>query len=289
MSDSLGASADPRISGRRKAVQRTRRRRILWRAALAALVALAAWGAFLSPLLNVKRIRVTGGRHTTAEQVAHVAGLDSSDNLLLVSTSSIAAQASRLPWVRTAEVERKLPGTITIRLTERKPSMVLPAGGRKWLIDREGRVLDSGSSSDLPVIAGSPVGNVAAGDIVKEEEIAGALSVFRSLPPSMRRRVEAFFVPTVERLTFSLDDDIQVRYGSPEELASKNEVLTVLLRRLESEGPPAGAYIDVRVPTSPAVSPSAATTAPGTSPAAPAPGISPSDPAGPTPSVTSTP
>lgn len=253
MSASVRHSTDPRISRRRKAVLRTRRRRILWRAALAALVAVAVWAAFFSPLLEVKKIQVTGGRHTTAKQIARVAGLDSSDNLLLVSTSSVAVDAATLPWVKTVEVERKLPGMVKVRVTERTPSMILPANGRQWLVDGDGRVLASGGRGrGLPVIAGSPVGRVEPGDTLDDEEVTAALAVFRSLPASLRRQVEAFSVPTVERLTFSLGDGTQVRYGSPEERASKNEVLRVLLRRQRSREGPA-AYIDVRVPTSPAV------------------------------------
>ena len=61
------------------------------------------------------------------------------------------------------------------------------------------------------------------------------------------------FAPTVERLTLSLEDGTLVRYGAAESLAAKNEVLLSLLAELAREGTQA-AYIDVRVPTSPAVS-----------------------------------
>jgi cell division protein FtsQ len=211
------------------------------------------WAAFFSPLLQVDRIRVSGARHTSAEEIARVAGLDSSDNLLLVSTSSIAAEAGRLPWVKTAQVERKLPGTVKVTVSERRPSLILPAGGRRWLVDKDGRVLsEARGSHDLPVIAGMSAARVEPGATVKSEEIKGALAVLRSLPPDLRARVDAFFVPTVERLSFSLHDGPEVRYGPPRERASKNEVLKVLLRRLGRDR--SAAYVDVRIPTSPAVS-----------------------------------
>ena len=234
-------------------MQRTRRRMILWRCALIAVVALAGWAAFLSPFLKVQRVTVSGGRHTTAQQVARAAGLDSADNLLLVSTASVAAEAARLPWVKTVDVERKLPGTVKVIVTERKPVMVLSAEGRQWLVDSEGRVLDSNTKDRrLPVIAGSPVGDVEPGTTLRGQEVAGALAVFGSLPPSLKQRLDAIVAPTAERLTLALRDGTQVRYGAAQELSSKNEVLQVLLRRLGKQGS-AVAYIDVRVPTNPAV------------------------------------
>jgi cell division septal protein FtsQ len=66
--------------------------------------------------------------------------------------------------------------------------------------------------------------------------------------------VVGVFAPTVERITFSLREGTSVRYGAAEQIRDKNEVLQVLLRRLDDEGRTA-AYIDVRVPTSPAVAP----------------------------------
>ena len=255
MNVSSRASTDPRISRRRKAVQRGRRRRILWRTAVALAVGVVVWVAFFSPLLKVKRITITGARHTSREDIARSVGLDSSDNLLLISTSSIATQTKELPWVKRVEVARKLPGTVRIRVIEREPSMVLSTSGRQWMLDAGGRVLGPGDDApSLPVIAGSPVSALQAGARVQDQEVTGALAVFRSLPPSLRAELETIFVPTVERLTLSLKDGTQIRYGAAEDLKSKNEVLGVLLRRLRSEGG-AATYLDVRVPERPAAAP----------------------------------
>ncbi|MDQ3941279.1 MAG: hypothetical protein M3238_08015, partial [Actinomycetota bacterium] len=56
------------------------------------------------------------------------------------------------------------------------------------------------------------------------------------------------------RITFALDDQTVVRYGAPERVRAKNAVLVALLARLRAEGR-AGSYVDVRVPTNPAVGP----------------------------------
>jgi cell division protein FtsQ len=244
---------DPRFSRRRMAVERARRRRAIVRAAAVVCAGAAVWATFSSPLFAVRGVKVVGGEHTTSAEVVAAAGIDSGDNLLLVSTGDIARAARSLPWVKRAEVDRMLPGMIRVRVTERRPVMVLSTVAGKWTIDKKGRVLTTGEAKPgLPVLGGVEIEGVTAGSFVSAPEAKAALRVFARLPRALRREVVAVFAPTLERITLSLSDDTLVRYGAPESLAAKNEIVRVLRRRLKGRGVSA-AYIDVRVPTMPAV------------------------------------
>jgi len=256
--DAARLETDPRIRTRRELIARSRRRRLLWRAGALALCALIAWIAFWSPVLSIRRVRLWGARHTVAAEVVEVAGLQRSDNLLLISTDAIEEAAETLPWVAKAEVRRVLPGTLRIKIKERTPTMALTldAGGRRsrWLIDADGRVLSKGSSHrKLPVLAGMPIEAPEPGSIVESEPALAALTAYGSMPKPLRQKVVAVFAPTEERLTFTLRDRTLVRFGAAENLRSKNSVLRSVLDKLRSQGRTV-AYIDVRVPASPAVS-----------------------------------
>jgi len=262
-------ATDPRFSRRRLAVARSRRRKLVLRASVATTIVVGLWAAFWSPLLTVREVRVTGGKHTTSAEVASVAGLDSSDNLLLLSTSDVAAAAETLPWVRSAEVDRKLPGTVRIKIVERRPAAVLSSGNEHLTVDARGHVLTTEAAGDhLVVVTGFDVGMMEPGDVIDAPEARAALAAWASLPRSLRRNVHAIFAPTVERLTLVMSGDLLVRYGAADHLEAKNEVLMALLARLRQRGTTA-AYVDVRVPTSPAISPvtAAPTPAPVASPA----------------------
>jgi cell division protein FtsQ len=246
-------STDPRISRRRKAVVRSRRRRALATAASVIVVAGLAWLAFFSPLLEVERVVVVGGRHVLAEDVAAAAGLDR-DNLLLLSTERVAQRVRRLPWVRRARVTRRLPDTVRVRVTERRPAMVLSTTRGRWTLDQAGRVLGRGAAERrLPVLGGVQVARLTPGDILSDAEVQAALDVWRSLPRSLSARVAGVFASSLERIALSLDDDVVVRYGAAESMAAKNSVLRAVLARVRAEGRSVG-YIDVRVPGSPAIS-----------------------------------
>lgn len=248
-------STDPRISRRRKAVARSKRRR-MWIGITATLaVGASVWGMFWSPLLTVRDVKVVGGKHTAPADVAQVAGLDDDgQNLLLLATAHVEERVETLPWVAEADIDRMLPGTVRVKLVERVPALVLSLGAARWTVDADGHVLASGAvGKKLPVLAGVEVGTVAPGGKLQTEEARAALEVMRTLPRAVRRQVAGIFAPTIERITLSLRTGTAIRYGAAEDMGAKNEVLKALLARLESEGRRA-AYIDVRVPTSPAVS-----------------------------------
>lgn len=254
MSTAARVRTDPRISRRRQAIARSRRRRLFGWLAVVVAIGAAVWAAFWSPLLSVREIDVVGGRNVEPADVASISNLGSDDNLLLVSPARLAAQVEQLPWVHDAKVDRKLPGTVRVRIQERKPSMVLSVGGRQWTLDRMGNVLAEGSAAkNLPALAGVTPHDVEAGTRITQPEVTDALAAWRSLSPNIRRRVAAVLAPTPERITFSLIDGTQVRFGAARSLHAKNEVLRALLAQLRADGG-AAAYIDVRVPTNPAVS-----------------------------------
>ena len=222
-----------------------------------ALLALAAilWTLLWSPLLAVRRVTVVGSRHVAADAVVDATELDGSGrNLLLLSTEDVVQRVEGLPWVKEAEVDRMLPGTVRVTVTERKPALVLSLGAARWTLDARGNVLEAGEARrGLPVLAGVEVGRVQPGIKLLTEESEDALRVFRSLPAVMRARVSGIFAPTRERITLSLDQGTVVRFGPAEQISDKLKVLKALLARLRSEGRTT-AYIDVRVPTSPAIS-----------------------------------
>ncbi|MEA2452549.1 MAG: cell division protein FtsQ [Actinomycetota bacterium] len=262
------AVTDPRISRRRRAVARTKRKRIVTGVGCVAALGALAWVALASPLLAVDEVKVVGAKHTTSEDVARVAGLGSDDNLLLLSIADVEMRAETLPWVKDAEVDRMLPGTVRVRITERVPAMVVSLGAARWTIDSRGYVLDSGAvSDDLPVLGGAETGDIEVGAQLTTPEIQDALKAFRSMSGKLRADIVAVVAPTFERISFSLTDGTLIRFGAAERLQAKNEVLDALLKRLDEQGRSA-AYIDVRVPTSPAVAPRTSQATPAPSPSA---------------------
>ena len=247
---------DPRIRRRRNDVARGRKRKLITVVVSIAAVALLVWAAFWSPLLSVRDVKLTGARHTTPQEVAAAAGLGPDDNLLLLSADDVVAAARTLPWVADAEVERRLPGTVKVKVVERKPALVVSLGSSAhWTIDAHGNVLATGQAEPgLPIVGGVDVGDIKPGVKLDAPVIGEVLAVWRSLPKKLAGEVQAIFATSLERISFTLTDGTQVRYGAAERLDAKNEVLLALRKQLAEEGS-VTSYVDVRVPTSPAIGP----------------------------------
>ena len=212
------------------------------------------WIVLWSPLLKVENVVVDGGLHTSARAVATAADLTDGDNLLFVSPSHVAKRTEELPWVQSARVDRLLPNTIRVRVVERSPAMVVTTGSEAWLVDDKGHVLAPAERTEgLPAIAGTDAGGVEPGEKIARPSLLTAVLTLGSMPTELEELVEGGSAPTGERITFTLRDGTQVRYGSAEQLRDKHAVVLALLERFgPAQGEPR--YFDVRAPSNPAVS-----------------------------------
>ena len=245
---------DPRLSRRRRAVERLRRRRIAARAVVGSAALAALWLALWSPLLRVRAVELVGARHTTAADVARVARLSTADNLLLLSTGDVAAMTENLPWVRSAKVERRLPGTVRVSVTERRPELILVTRAGLWTLDARARVLAAGrKGTGLPMLRVGASESPVPGNVVSHPGARAALRAYRRLRPGMQRRVEDVLARTPERIAFRLGGGTLVRWGGAGRLGAKRAILRALFDRVAREGRTV-AYVDVSVPESPAVS-----------------------------------
>jgi cell division protein FtsQ len=242
----------PRIGRRRAAVARSKKRRTFLWASLALGLGAAVWAAFFSPLLAVRDVRIVGARHTPRGAVVRAA-LGAGDNILSMAPAHVAEKVSRLPWVKHVRVDRMLPGTVRVEIKERSPAALVTEGSRSYTVDVRGHVLARGATNKgLPLIAQGATPGDRVGARLSQPGARAALAIYRSMPPRLSGRVVALIAPTPERVTVSLDDGTLIRYGAAYRLAAKHKVVGALFRRLSQEGRSPG-YIDVRVPTSPAV------------------------------------
>jgi cell division protein FtsQ len=111
----------------------------------------------------VAGLRVTDvvieGRANTPEPLLRAAiGVSRGDAILGFSVSDARARIETLTWVEHATVERRLPGTIVVKLDERRPFAVWQNQGKFALIDRDGLLVtdqDVSQFRHLPLVVGA--------------------------------------------------------------------------------------------------------------------------------------
>jgi cell division protein FtsQ len=107
--------------------------------------------------LTVTEITVEGRETTDRETILAALAAAPGTPIFAVSPIRVKEQLEALPWVRTAVIERRLPGTLCVRLIERKPLALWQHGGKLDLIDLEGAVIPVGRLerfAKLPMVVG---------------------------------------------------------------------------------------------------------------------------------------
>lgn len=132
--------------------------------------------------LVVVNIEVEGRETTDAATIMAALAADRGTPILAVRPSRAKEQLEKLPWVRSAAIERRLPGTLLVRLVERRPLAVWQHHGRQELIDRDGETIavdDLSRFARLPVVVGDNAAKHAAAlldMLAREPELAARVS-----------------------------------------------------------------------------------------------------------------
>lgn len=234
---------DPRLRARRIDVARDHGRRRLRRltvAGIAVLLVAIAYGATRSPLLDVDRVEVRGATGADAAEVVDASGVRTGEPLAWLDVDGARRRVEALPWVAGARVERDWPSTVVLRVEVRAPVAVVGLGARFVLVDEAGLALREGRVAGLPVI---PVPSPEVGGSVGPAARRGA-EVAAALPDDLRRQVATVEVADDE-IVLVLDDEIEVRWGGPEQSQAKATAALVVLDDADRS---TIATIDVTVP-----------------------------------------
>src|SRR6059058_2562063 len=223
MKQSGGKGKPPALPRRRRHLPRRIRRGALW--LLLAIAVAGSYGAILASRmpagqaalaqaterfiaatgalgLVVSEIEVQGRETTDIGTVMAALSAARGTPILSVSPTRAKEQLEKLPWVRSATIERRLPGTLFVRLIERRPLAVSQHGGLQQLIDREGAVIpveDLSRFARLPIV----VGDDAAAN-------AGMLIDTLANEPELAARVTAAVRVGGRRWNLRIDDVIDV-------------------------------------------------------------------------------
>jgi len=129
-------------------------------ASLVAIVMIVALWAYHRSMSDsrfaVKVVDVTGATHTSREALNHVTSAFIGVNLFKIDIDHVQAQLRALPWVSHIEIEKKLPDTLRIKVTERTPWALVQNGNFIRYADENGSAFaplsPEAGDPDLPLI-----------------------------------------------------------------------------------------------------------------------------------------
>lgn len=107
--------------------------------------------------LRLKDIFVEGRGETSREDILEAIGLKSGDPILAFDPKRAKETIEALPWVSHVTIERRLPDSIYVTLTEKKPIAFWQFKEQLSLVDEKGETIPGANRQkykDLPLIVG---------------------------------------------------------------------------------------------------------------------------------------
>ncbi|MFD7668216.1 cell division protein FtsQ/DivIB [Streptomyces sp. NPDC059788] len=229
-----------------------RRTLIITLAGVVALAGFGAWALYGSTWLRTEHVKVGGTGVLTADEVVRTAAVPMDTPLASVDKQAIAERLrAKLPRIKSVEVTRSWPHTVSLKVTERQPELVIQTGGKFVEVDSEGTRFATVATAPK----GVPLLEMAVPDgpglrrFGAERLRRAAGTVVTSLPKALHQDVRAVEVRSFDSITLKLTGSRTVVWGSDERSTAKAKVLTAALKAARD-----ARHFDVSVPTAPAVS-----------------------------------
>jgi cell division protein FtsQ len=108
--------------------------------------------------LAVSSIEVEGRQRASREAILGALGVANGAPILSVDPADAKRRIETITWVHSADVERRLPDTIHVRVVERQPLALWQRQGKLTVIDRDGVVISGErpeTFADLIILVGS--------------------------------------------------------------------------------------------------------------------------------------
>ena len=245
---------------------KTNRRRRDWNKTLQIVAVFLALGDLaalaFAPGLHVTKVRVQGVETLTSAQVFAEAQVPDNTNVFWMLRQPLTKRLAADPVIDHAERSVRLPDTLVLTVTERKPYAVLVSDTRYWVMDRKGvpyRELDA-PLPGLPIIGADPAA------LPVDVELGKPLGTVW-LPDAYRLLVLTQTDPKWRGAKIVVDQNLnlclnsrgpQVRLGQADSLPWKMALASAALSAYGGALSARAAYIDVSCPQQPVWRPRAA-------------------------------
>jgi cell division protein FtsQ len=207
------------------------------------LVAIVA-ASYFTPLLAIEEIKVVGLERLSESEVRRSLQPLMQRPLPSVTEAEITELLSEHPLIETFAVRTEPPHTLTLRVRERQPIVIMPVGGTNYLFDPAGvRIAEASLEDPYPFF-------LLAEDPATSERFATAIDVLLELPLETYSQIFAIEVSSRQTTEFRLrGDNLRVIWGGPDNALLKAEVLESLLATQERTD----ITIDVSSPATPVI------------------------------------
>lgn len=202
----------------------------------------------LTVFFKVHRISVVGNVQNSEKEIIEVSNIETGKNLVFMDLGHVSDRITEaFPYVKNVKIRKILPDKIQIQITEREPVGIVENGGVLWVIDEEGKILESFAKSEssgapeLPRIFGVASGTLEVGQYYQPEDemmdmFHPVLSVLQALRnQGLSEQVTSIRINHSFQVNINYQGKYQIKLQMPCDIEDKIEFLTIGLNAIDSE------------------------------------------------------
>jgi len=152
--------------------------------------------------LSLKNVYIQGEKYTSAKEIMQAALLKKNQPIFAVNIHEVKNRIEELDWVESADIERQIPDSLHINITEKKPAAVWQNKGKFALIDDKGEVISTKHIDEFPNLP-QVVGEEANSD-------AGKILSYLKNQPDLAEKVEAIIRVGGRRWNLKLKNNVEI-------------------------------------------------------------------------------
>lgn len=190
-----------------------------------------------SPYVKLEQVVISGADEALKRDVLRMSGLNTDMSLLALNMDEVRKSVEMHPWIRKADLEKKFPHTLMIRVEKEVPRALVALDGLVYM-NRWGEIFkeaEGDDNRDFPVITG-----ISREDRTMAERLslaAGLLESFESETGllSLEEISEIHFSKEGEVTLYSVGLPVMVKMGD-HKLDVKKKELVRLVEHLQKTG-----------------------------------------------------
>lgn len=216
-------------------------------AAIAAVVVLVSGWLLISNsrLFAIKNVEVRGLTMLTEADVRAAVDLPGDATLLRVSEKDIRTRVQQLAWVAEVQVQRRLPNTLRVVVTERQPAVAVDRAGEYWFVGADASQIataPAGITLEVPVVRDVPDFAPEAGKRSGSPILDNVLKVLAGISEDISVQVRVITAPSVEETALHTAANVEIMIGEAVRLKEKSTIAEGILAEQGDQV----VFIDVR-------------------------------------------
>lgn len=216
--------------------QKRKRRKILKWTSLIVLIFVAIILFLLSSVFKIKEIKVINNNKISEQEIVNLSNIKVNENMFKFLTIKASENIKTNPYIESAEIHRKLNGTIEINVKERVTTYMLPINEAEYAyMNNQGYILEiSNEKLEVPIIIGYSTENIEPGNRLEVADLKKLNTVVQILNTAKEKelaeKITSINIEDEKNFVITMESENKIiHFGDSKSINDKFVKLTAVL------------------------------------------------------------